>query len=313
MFCFHWADERTETMMRISTQNLFETGGARIGDLQASLSRTQQQISSGRRILVPSDDPAGTARALDITQSQSLNTQYGLNRQSAKNALSATEGTLSSVTSVLQDVKAATIAAGNGALSDRERGFIDTELRGRLDELVGLANARDGLGNYMFSGFQTSTPAFVQSASGVQYQGDQGQRLMRVDAERQIAVSSPGQSVFQGNGQDVFRTMSDLITLLETPGAPGLTAGLASANGKLDLAFESVLTARAVGGAHLQELDALDNAGEDRNIQYSKALSDLQDLDYAKALTQLSQQQTTLEAAQRSFVTISRLSLFTYL
>ena len=73
-------------MMRISTQNLFETGGARLGDLQASLVRTQQQISSGRRILVPSDDPAGTARALDITQSQSLNTQYGLNRQSAKSA-----------------------------------------------------------------------------------------------------------------------------------------------------------------------------------------------------------------------------------
>ena len=242
-----------------------------------------------------------------------MNTQYGLNRQFAKSALSATEGTLSSVTSLLLDVKTATIAAGNGALSDMDRGFLATELRGRFEELMGLANARDGLGNYMFSGFQTSTPAFVQSASGVQYQGDQGQRLVRVDAARQIAVSSTGQSVFQGNGQDVFRTLSDLITLLETPGAPGLTAGLASANGNLDLALDSVLTARALGGAHLQELDALDYAGDDRNLQYSSALSDLQDLDYAKALTQLSQQQTTLEAAQRSFVTISRLSLFNYL
>lgn len=300
-------------MMRISTLNLFETGGAKIGDLQASLSRTQQQISSGRRILVPSDDPAGTARALELTQSQSLNTQYGLNRQSAKSALTATDGTLASVTSVLQDVKTAALTAGNGALSDRERGFIATELRGRLDELLGLANARDGQGNYMFSGFKTSTPAFAQTINGMQYQGDQGQRLVRVDAARQMAASSPGQAIFQGNGQDVFKTMSDLITLLETPGAPGLTAGLASANGNLDLAFDSVLTARAVGGAHLQELDALDNAGDDRNIQYSKTLSDLQDLDYAKALTQLSQQQTTLEAAQRSFVTISRLSLFNYL
>lgn len=299
--------------MRISTQNLFEMGGARLSDLQGELARTQQQISSGRRILVPSDDPAGSARALDIAQSQALNTQYGVNRQSAKNALSAMEGTLSSVTSLLLDVKTATIAAGNGALTDSDRGFLATELRGRFDELLGLANARDALGNYMFSGFQTATPAFVQTAGGVQYQGDQGQRLVRVDTAREMAVSNTGKSVFQGNGQDVFQTLSDLIVLLETPGAPGLTAGLATANSRLDLALDSVLTARAQGGTRLQELDALDYAGDDRNLQYSSTLSDLQDLDYAKALTKLSQQQTTLEAAQRSFVTISRLSLFNFL
>lgn len=299
--------------MRISTQNLFEMGGARLCDLQGELARTQLQISSGRRILVPSDDPAGSARALDITQSQSMNTQFGVNRQAATNALSETEGVLSSVTSLLLDVKTATIAAGNGALTDSDRGFLATELRGRFDELLGLANARDALGNYLFSGFQTATPAFVQTAGGVQYQGDQGQRLVRVDTAREMAISQTGTSVFQGNGQDVFRTISDLIVLLETPSAPGLTAGLATANSRLELALDSVLAARAQGGARLRELDALDDAGGDRNLQYSSALSDLQDLDYAKALTQLTQQQTTLEAAQRSFVTVSRLSLFNYL
>lgn len=299
--------------MRISTQTLFETGSARISDLQSGLVRTQQQISTGRRVLVPSDDPAGSARALDVTQSQSLNTQYGLNRQYAKESLGAVESTLSAVTSLLQDVKTTVIAAGNPVLTDVERGFMATELQGRFDELIGLANSRDAMGNYMFSGFQTATPAFVATATGVQYQGDQGQRLMQVEAARQVAVSNTGQSVFQGGGQDVFTTLKDLVALLQTPGTVGLTAGLATANGKLDLALDSVLTARASGGSRLQELDALDNAGGERNLQYSQMLSDLQDLDYAKALTQLSQQQTTLEAAQRSFVTISNLSLFNFL
>lgn len=299
--------------MRISTQTLFETGSARISDLQSGLVRTQQQISTGRRILVPSDDPAGSARALEVTQSQSLNTQYGLNRQYAKASLGAVEGTLSAVTSLLQDVKTTVIAAGNAVLTDVERGFMAIELQGRFDELLGLANTRDGLGNYLFSGFQTATPAFVATATGAQYQGDQGQRLMQVEAARQVAVSNTGQSVFQGGGQDVFATLKDLVALLQTPGTAGLTAGLATANSKLDLALDSVLTARASGGSRLQELDALDNAGEDRNLQYSQTLSDLQDLDYAKALTQLSQQQITLEAAQRSFVTISGLSLFNFL
>jgi flagellar hook-associated protein 3 FlgL len=312
--------------MRISTQTLFETGAAQLGTLQSGLVKTHQQIASGRRILTPSDDPVAAARALEVSQSQSLNTQYGVNRQHAKSALGAVEGTLSSVTALLQDVKTNVIAAGNGSYSDTERGFLATELRGRFEQLLGLANSRDATGNYMFSGFQTTTPAFSESAPGVvQYGGDQGQRLMQVDSARQMAVSSPGQTVFQGGGQDVFETLNDLITLLKTPAVDQvipdpvnspdsqLTIGLAAANGKLDLALDNVLTVRASVGSRLQELDTLDNAGEDRHIQYSQILSDLQDLDYTQALTQLSQQQFTLEAAQRSFMAVSGLSLFKFL
>lgn len=300
--------------MRISTQTLFESGATRLGELQSGLVRTQQQIATGRRILTPSDDPVGAARALEVTQTQSLNTQYGVNRQHAKSALGALEGTLSSVTALLQDVKTTVIAAGNGALSDTERGFMATELSGRLDELLGLANSRDAVGNYQFSGFQTTMPAFSKDSSGVvTYDGDAGQRLIQVDATRQMSVTSPGATVFQGGGQDIFDTLNDLVTLLNTPGTAGLAAGLATANNNLDLALDNVLTVRASVGARLQELDALDNAGEDRHIQYSQILSDLQDLDYIQALTQLSQQQVTLEAAQRSFVTVSGLSLFNFL
>ena len=305
--------------MRISTQTLYENGAARLGELQSSLVKTQQQVASGRRILSPSDDPVAAARALEITQSQSLNTQYGLNRQHAKSALASVEGALTSVTSLLQDVKTTVIAAGNGALSDTERGFMATELRGRFEQLMGLANSRDGMGNYQFAGFQTTTPPFAEVATGiVQYQGDQGQRLMQVDSTRQMAVSNTGAAVFQGGGQDIFDTLNDLITLLQTSVVDGasmtaLTTGLDTANGNLDLALDNVLTVRASVGSRLQELDALDSAGEDRNIQYSQTLSDLQDLDYTKALTQLTQQQVILEAAQRTFVTISGLSLFNYL
>lgn len=299
--------------MRISTHTLFESGAARIGELQSGLVKTQQQIATGRRILAPSDDPVAAARALEVTQSQSLNTQYGANRQHAKSALGAVEGTLTSVTALLQDVKTTVIAAGNGALSDTERGFMATELSGRLEELLGLANTRDAVGNYLFSGFQTTTPAFSKDAitGVVTYDGDPGQRLLQVDATRQMSVTAPGSTVFQG-GQDVFQTLNDLVVLLQTPGAPSSVV-LGTHNDNLDQALDSVLTVRASVGSRLQELDALDYAGEDRNLQYSQILSELQDLDYAKALTQFSQQQTTLEAAQQSFVKASGLSLFNYI
>lgn len=299
--------------MRISTNTLYEQGASRISDMQSSLARTQQQISAGRRMLTTADDPVAAARVLEVTQSQAVNAQYAANRQTVKHTLSVVEGTLASVTSLLQDAKALTVNAGNATLTDMERGFLATELRGRFDELLGLANATDGAGNYLFSGYQTATQPYIKTATGALYQGDNGQRLVQVDAARQMAMSDTGQAVFQGGGQDIFQTLNDLITLLETPGTATLSAGLATANSNLDRALDNVLTVRAAVGSRLKEIDSLDNAGEYRDFQYSQTLSELQDIDYARAITQLSQQQVTLEAAQKSFVKTSGLSLFNFI
>ncbi|MDP3420597.1 MAG: flagellar hook-associated protein FlgL [Thiobacillus sp.] len=304
--------------MRISTQTLFESGAARLGEVQSDLLKIQQQVASGRRILTPSDDPVGAARALEVTQSQSINTQHGVNRQHAKSALVSVEGALESATSLLLDVKTSIVTASNGSLTDSQRGFLATELRSRFEALLSIANSRDGMGNYQFSGYQTATPPFAETATGAQYQGDQGQRLLQVDATRQMAISNPGQAVFQGGGQDVFNTLKDLITLLQTPvvtpaDAAALSSGLALAGSNTDLALDNVLTVRASVGTRLQEIEALDFAGDDRNLQYTQTLSKLQDVDYTQALTQLSQQQFIFEAAQRSFVTVSGLSLFNFL
>jgi flagellar hook-associated protein 3 FlgL len=182
--------------MRISTNTIYDLGATKISELQAALVRTQQQISANRRMLSPSDDPIAAARALEVTQSQSLNTQYATNRTYASNSLSLEESVLQSVTSLIQDVKTQTIEAGNAAYDDTQRRYIATDLRGRLEELIGFANTRDSEGNYLFSGFQTSAKAFSSSASGVVYAGDQGQRNLQVGAVRQIAISDSGDSVF---------------------------------------------------------------------------------------------------------------------
>lgn len=298
--------------MRISTQMIFESGGARISEMQSALHKTQQQVASGRRLLSPSDDPVAAARALDMTQSQALNARYGANRTHAINALTEVEGVLASVTELIQDVKVTVNAAGNGVLNDSQRGFMATELSGRFDALLGLANSRDAQGNYIFSGFLSDTPAFVKTATGADYQGDAGQRLLQVDSSRQMAVNNPGSAVFQGGGQDLFQTLNDLIALLNTPGAPDQTV-LTAHNASLTRGLDNVSTVRASLGTRLQELDELGFAGDDRDLQYAQALSNLQDLDYAEALTRLSQQQATLEAAQQSFVKTTGLSLFDYI
>lgn len=300
--------------MRISTNTLYEQGVARISEVQSGLAKTQQQLATGRRILTPADDPIAAARALEVAQSQAVNAQFAINRQTAVGSLNAVENTLTGVTSMLQDARVIAINAGNATLTDEERGYLATELRGRFDGLLALANTTDGTGNYLFSGYQVTKQPFVQTLPGVvQYMADQGQRQLQVDSARQMAISDSGQRVFQGGNQDIFKTLNDLITLLETPGTATLSTGLATATGAIDKALDNVLTVRASVGSRLKELDALDSTGQDRDLQYSQVLSQLQDLDYAQAISQLSQQQVTLEAAQKSFLKTSGLSLFNFL
>jgi flagellar hook-associated protein 3 FlgL len=300
--------------MRISTSNLFDTGIGRITDLQSSMLKTQQQLSTGLRVLTPADDPVAASRALDFTQSQAVNSQLATNRQNAADSLNLVDSTLNSVTQVLQDAKDAVIQAGNGSLSDADRATIANNLSSQLQELVGLANSKDGTGQYLFSGYSTTTQPFTQTATGATYSGDQGQRMLQVGTQRQLAVSENGQNLFQtGTAQDVFKNLTDAINLLKTPGTANLDAGLANTNNNIEAALNNVLTARTKVGANLKEIDSLNSLGDDLNVQYQQSLSSLQDVDYAKAISDLTQQQTTLQAAQQSFIKITGLSLFSFL
>jgi len=115
--------------------------------------------------------------------------------------------------------------------------------------------------------------------------------------------------------ESLFATISNFITALETPasGATGnakLTNSMNSTLQNLDHALTNVLGTRAAAGARLQEIDALQQAGEDTAVQYQQSLSRLQDLDFAQAISDLTRQQALLEAAQQSFIRISGLSLF---
>ena len=107
--------------MRISTNTIYETGTNLMLQQQEALIKTQQQLSTGRRILTPSDDPISAAQALNITQSASLNEQYSVNRISANSSLELEENVLGKVTSLLQDVHESTVYAGSGSLTDADR------------------------------------------------------------------------------------------------------------------------------------------------------------------------------------------------
>ena len=419
--------------MRISTKSIYENGATQMNSLQSQLARTQMQLSTNRRILTPSDDPIASSRALEVTQSRSINTQLVTNRDNAKNFLGQEELALKSTYNLIADVQTLVVNAGNGSLTDDNRESLAVELEGRLNDLMALANTSDGAGGYLFSGFKSTTQPYTATATGAAYAGDQGQRQLQVGPSRFLAVSDSGPEVFDsnltGNGvfatggattnrgsgvvsrgvvtdatlltghsysidftgtddplnytlaytvtdvttgltvpdpavptafvsgqaiafdglqfniegkpkgdeagppvvagdqftvvpstkEPLFTTLKNLLTVIRTPnsstpaGQANLTNGLNAAHDTLDTAYNNVLSLVTDVGARGKELDYLDSAGSDLDIQFASTLRDLQDLDYYAASSLYAQQQITLQAAQKSFTMMSGLSLFNYI
>lgn len=184
--------------MRISTLQAFNNGVSGLQRNYANVTRTQEQISTGNRILTPADDPVASVRLLQLDQQQSVLDQYNSNLTAAKNSLTQEEVTLNSVNTVLQRVRELAVQAGNGALDPEDRKSIASELREREDELLSLMNTRNARGEYLFSGFQGKTQPFVRTGDGsYRYDGDEGQRKLQIASSLSVPISDNGKSIFE--------------------------------------------------------------------------------------------------------------------
>lgn len=206
--------------MRISSLQAFNNGVAGLQRNYANVTRTQEQISTGNRILTPADDPVASVRLLQLEQQQNVLNQYAENLTAAKNSLTQEEVSLNSANTILQRVRELAVQAGNGALSSKDRASIAAELQEREDELLGVMNTRNARGEYLFAGFQGKTQPFVRQADGsYAYQGDEGQRKIQIASSLDIPISD--------NGKKTFVNITDAGRLQATPtGAlPGLRVG----------------------------------------------------------------------------------------
>lgn len=430
--------------MRISTSQIFDAGALGIQRNQQGLYHLQNQLSSGRRVLTPQDDPVAAAQALVVTQSKDINAQYVENQGNASAQLGLLDANLTSLADLLQAARERAVEA-TGNLTDAQRGFIATDLQIKLNAMVGLANTDDGTGQFMFSGYQGATRPFAVDGSiapvppattpPIVYFGDDGERQLQVEASTRMAGNVSGAELFMdirsGNGtfatavggnsggginqgtalidagsvtnpaqwnaavnahgsfrvefsmggsgleyqiydaanvamltaptayspgqaiplqkttapaasfgaqvvvsgtpavgdrftvapsvnQSMFKTLQNLIGAIQTPVNATFTTTELNNRIKaevtnLDDALNNLARVRADVGSRMNELASLTSGAKDRDLQYSTALSDLQDLDYVSAISSFNQQQMQLEAAQKSFAQIQSLSLFSIL
>ena len=394
--------------MRVSTQAFFQNNVLTLQRLQRSLNDIQEQVATGRQIQRPSDDPVGSARALNLRESIDSVEQFQRNAGLAESRLRLEEETLTGVTELLQRARERALQAANATQTNESRDFVAAELRQGLDQLLALANTRDSSDDFLFAGYQTQTQPFTRTSAGFSYNGDQGQRFVSISRTRQIPDSDSGERVFsrirEGNGQvlttpsaantgtgtifnndvagvtgynfeayevtftaadafevrdgggvlvssgaftpgdsitfggldvriegepatgdvfdvgpspntDMFSIIDRLAAALETPVADEAQraeqdAAINRGIEGLDQALARVLEVRTGVGSRLATIESQVDANAGASLVLQESLADIEDLDYAAAISALTQQATTLEAAQQSFLRIQGLSLF---
>jgi flagellar hook-associated protein 3 FlgL len=192
--------------MRISTSAFNAAAVSDMERAQTTLSKTQNQLATGKRVNSPADDPVAAVKIQEYERAKQESTQFGQNSDAARNRLSLEAQALTDATNTMQQVRELAVQASNSAaLTDSDRQSIATQIDGLRQSMLDIANRKDSNGEYLFAGFTSQAQPFARNGSGsVQYAGDQGVRQLQITPSQTIADGDSGFSVFmnipEGNG-----------------------------------------------------------------------------------------------------------------
>jgi flagellar hook-associated protein 3 FlgL len=280
---------------------------------QGALSTLTQQMASGNRILLPSDDPVASVQLSRLNREVTATTQYQSNIATVQSRMSLNETYMQSTVNQMQSIKDSLVWASDGSNSSQDLNAQVNTLTAARDSLLSTANSQDTEGNYLFSGTLTSTPAITFNpaapvGSRYTYTGNTANQTVVVGN----GVTQTENSNMQG--MDVY--LNQLDSAISALAAPGVTLDAATSatlktaldgtNGELDQMASQI----AVLGGAQTTLTTLNTNHSNVNLSNNTAISNLASLDYAQASTQLSGYNVALQASYKAYAMIGKLTLF---
>ncbi len=305
--------------MRIATASAFDRSLEGMNRQREQATKLQDQLSSGTRITRLSDDPSAAAGAERARASIARLDVEKRMVDYAQQMLGLADGALSSSSDVLQSARDTLLQAGNATLAPADRAALAAQLQAAHDELLALANRSDGAGNFLFGGQGASSAPFV-AGTQVTYAAQAGEQTLPTDPS--VPMSLDGRETFMnlpapgGSGtQSIFRTLEDAIAALKAPGATqaGVSAAMKTAVTGVDAAIDRVSAKRAQVGEYGKAIDARRDLIDSGQLEARAWMSSQSDVDFAQAISDLSNVQTSLNASMQSYARIARTSLLDYL
>jgi flagellar hook-associated protein 3 FlgL len=293
--------------MRITQKMITNQVNSNLSKNIEKLMKTQGRISSGKQINQASDDPVGMAKILGYRKTLDMIDQYGRNISQARSGLEAGESTLSDIGELLTRAKELALSQATGTASPESRQDVANEVRQIRDQLIQLANTKQG-DRYMFGGRKTDAPPYDSLDPNPIFQGDDGEVLVMVADGVMMDMAVSGEEAFN-NGVDPVEVLTKLIDGLDTNDPTAISDQL----DPLDQSLTQVTNERADVGARLNRLDSTESHWADFEINIQKMLSDTEDLDLVLAASDLAAQETAYQASLAASAKIVQFSLLDYL
>jgi flagellar hook-associated protein 3 FlgL len=294
--------------MRIN-YDVVRDGLAAINTAASQLAAAQQQVSTGQRVSVSSDDPLAAAQGIGEIGTMAGIDAYTRSRDAASARLSATDNVLSGmVDKISAAIVTATSVRGTTADAQARAAAADT-IRGLSQSLLSDVNTTFN-GTYLFSGTAADQVPYAQSGGTWTYQGNTSTTQVEVENGRLVSISFNGQQIVQGtDSQDLFTTLDDLANAIES----GDNTAIGQASDALNNAYQRTLTAQGRLGIDEKELtDATGRLAALRTASETRR-SSLLDANLAEAITKLTAADTSYRAALGAVSSVERQSLLDYL
>jgi flagellar hook-associated protein 3 FlgL len=286
--------------------NGLQTNAARLAALQA-------QMSSGKQITKPSDDPSGTVQALQLRGDSARNTQYGTNATDAISFMSTADTTYSQMVTLAQQARTLVLQGLNsGAATGTSNQALSAQIDSIRTEMINLANTTYN-GQPIFGG--TTAGGVAVNADGT-YAGDSGAVKRQVGSATTVTINQTGTDVFgsDSDASNMFTVLSNISTALNVdPSDPSFTSGLNTQLDNLDTATTRLSTQQAKEGAIYSQVQTAQTVQTSTGTTLTTQLSNIQDIDLAQMAVDVSTAQVTYQASLQTTASIKQMSLLNFL
>jgi flagellar hook-associated protein 3 FlgL len=300
--------------MRITHRAVTQTALLGLNSNLSAVNDLQQRLTSGKQISKPSDSPTGTNAAMQIRQDQTATAQFARNISEGKSRLDAADTALTSMISQVRKVRDLTVQGLNsGGLSESAREAIGVEVAALRESLLGVAN-QTLTGRSLFGGVTTGREAYDAAGTYVGVGGTAGVDAVpswrRVSQTEQIRVDITGPEAFgdPDDGDDLFAVVGRIAADV-TDAPEALTADLAD----LDVALDRLLSATAAVGARAARMETAEQVNADLQLSLTGQLKGVEDVDLAKTIMELNQQQVAYQAALQATANVIQPTLVDFL
>jgi flagellar hook-associated protein 3 FlgL len=276
--------------MRITENMRFASVGRSLSTLRSQLADVTNQVSSGKRVLKPSDDPLAAAQLTRLNARAARTTDFQNTIGTVRSELSMGERSLEEASGLMVRAREVAIQGANGSLSAEDRKMLAIEVAGLQEQLVSVANAR-GTNGFLFSGNKTNTATL--SSTGV-FQGDDGRHEVEIAPGVVARVTVNGADAFgAAGGTDAYATLEALRQGLLANDAGAISGTL----GDLEASRSQIVRAQGDAGLILNRLDTAEEALSRTELELTTRQGEIGDIDPFAALSELTLLSTTLEQA----------------